>query len=161
LIDTFFFLGLAALWLGAWYDWRNRSVPNKLWLLALAVALPLALWEAAHNPPALAWRLAGAALAAAIAFPLWLAGNFGAADAKAVMVAGFLMSPFGYWSIDHARFIPILDALLPCLLLAEVWRRLGRHQATPFLVVLAPVATLTPLLGGILWWPFVWISHLA
>lgn len=154
-------IGLASLWLAAWHDWRARSAPNIIWSSALWLAGPFLAWELFTDPMAMAWRLAAAAVAVVVAWILWRGGQLGAGDAKAIMVAGLLMSPVGYLEADAARFIPILDALLACLLIAEIWRRVGRHQGTPFLVALAPLATLTVAVGGLLWWPVVWLADLV
>lgn len=153
-------VGLAVLWLGAWLDWRGRSVPNKIWVYALAALAPVLLVEAWTDTAGFLWRLAATIPAAMAGFTLWLGRGMGAADAKAIMVGGLCLSPVGYWNPDLASFIPILDALATGLILAEAWRRLGRMQGTPFLVVLAPLATLSLVAGGLLWWPFVWLARI-
>lgn len=158
--ESLWLIGLGSLWLGAWQDWRSRTVTNRIWQIALALSLPFLLWELFRDPMASLWRLASAGLTGALAWALWQGGQLGGADAKAVMVAGLLLSPFGYLEADAARFIPILDALLTGLILAEAWRRFGQHQGTPFLVVLAPLATLTLVVGGLLWWPVVAIGRI-
>lgn len=151
------FIGLAVLWAGAWLDWKHRAVPNHVWRWALYVAVPFLMAEAFTNPLSLALRLAAAVFVGAVAWGLWRGGAMGGADAKAITLAGLLLTPVGYWEPGAARFIPILDALAVCLLVAEIWRRLGRHQSTPFLVPLAPLVTIVFVSGGLLWWPAVWL----
>lgn len=153
-------IGLASLWLGAWLDWRGRSVPNNVWLWAALIAAPFVLAEAFHSLEAWAWRMGTAVIITGLAFFLWYGRVLGAGDSKGIMLAGLTMSPWDYWNPDAASFVPIIDALIPALILAEAWRRTGRMTATPFLVVLAPLATATVLIGGLLWWPIVWLKLL-
>lgn len=157
--ETLWLIGLASLWLGAYQDWKGRTVKNGVWLTALILAAPLIIMEAWTNPEAWAWRMATAAIVSGTAFLLWYARQVGAGDAKAIMIAALTLSPWGYWQPDAAQFVPILDALVVGLLITEAWRRLGRHSGTPFLVVLAPLTTLTAAVGGLLWWPLVWIRQ--
>lgn len=82
-----FFLVASA---GAWFDVRERRVPNVLTLVGLAVALLLGSLQGASG---LAAALGGAALGFAVALPVFLLGGLGGGDVKFLAVLGAFLGP--------------------------------------------------------------------
>lgn len=152
---------LAVLVVAAALDYRTRRVPNAVWIVGAIVGAPLAAWELRGAGASIWIHAAAAAGVAALAWTLWRAGQFGGADAKALILVAVAWSPVGYWQPDAARFVPALDALAPALLAAEAWRRRREWSSTPFLVPFAATSLLSASLGGLLWWPFVAVARVV
>lgn len=153
-------ISLAAMAYGAWSDLKTRTVPNKAWTRTAMLATPLLVWELFTAPLAFLIRLATALPFAAIVLVLWRTKSFGGADAKAFILLAVLLSPVGYYAPSAARIYPALDILVPSLLANEAWRRITRSPATPLMVPIAASTALAAMFGGVLWWPFVWLSRL-
>lgn len=75
---------------GAWYDLRERRVPNALTAGGLALALMLGAlggWEG------LGAAAAGAGIALAVGLPVFLAGGLGGGDVKLLAAVGAFLGP--------------------------------------------------------------------
>jgi len=97
LTDLLRLAALPVFAVAAVHDWRDRRVPNRLWLPVLAVAVLALLGDVAGplvtGDPLPAGFLAGVGLSLAVvplAFGGWFVGLFGGADAKAVMAIALL-----------------------------------------------------------------------
>lgn len=75
---------------GAWYDVRERRVPNELTVGGLALALALAAFAGWSGVLA---ALAGAGIAFAVALPVFLAGGLGGGDVKLLTAVGAFLGP--------------------------------------------------------------------
>ncbi len=108
-----FLLGFAMLAGAVPSDVRVRRVPNQWWLpfVALAAALLVGdLLDPDRDWGRLAVAYGGAALVAGMMYLLWRLRLFGGADAKALMVLGFL-APWPSPQAGPASVQPALDAL--------------------------------------------------
>lgn len=75
---------------GAWYDVRERRVPNELTVGGLALALALSAFAGWNG---LLAALAGAGIAFAVALPVFLAGGLGGGDVKLLTAVGAFLGP--------------------------------------------------------------------
>lgn len=75
---------------GAWYDVRERRVPNELTVGGLALALALSAFAGWGG---LLAALAGAGIAFAVALPVFLAGGLGGGDVKLLTAVGAFLGP--------------------------------------------------------------------
>lgn len=75
---------------GAWFDVRERRVPN--WLTVGGLGLGLALGALA-GPEGFLAALAGAGLAFLVALPVFLAGGLGGGDVKLLAAVGAFLGP--------------------------------------------------------------------
>jgi prepilin peptidase CpaA len=76
--------------LAAWFDIRERRVPNSVTIPALAAGLAIGAlggWEG------LGWALGGAAFGFFFALPFFLVGGLGAGDLKLLTAFGALLGP--------------------------------------------------------------------
>jgi len=154
---------LATITFAAHTDWRTRRVVNAYWIPGLIIAGLLLTIEMIHGGQAATWtswhpaitRLLAGTVTAGVAGALWYTGHLGGADAKATIMIGALLSPTGYWSPTDGQFIPALDALLPALIIAEIWRRHANVQSTPFLVSYGACLWATAAIGNLLAWPVI------
>lgn len=74
----------------AWYDVRERRVPNPLTAGGLLVGLGLG---ALQGPAGLGLALAGAGLAFLVALPVFMAGGLGGGDVKLLAAVGAFLGP--------------------------------------------------------------------
>lgn len=81
---------LALVTAAAVHDLRTRRIPNRLLLLALAMALPL---QAAGGATALLSGLAGVACGVALFLPLYLLRGMAAGDVKLLAAVGAFAGP--------------------------------------------------------------------
>lgn len=123
----------------AWFDWRTRRVPNRLWPAPFVVGLGAIIADGAAGGPALA-EVASAMGVTALAFLVWVffrekGGGIGAADAKGIMVLGWL---FPVWPVSGLLFPPLalvayLFGSIPLvayalLVIVRIRRRFARSQ---------------------------------
>lgn len=134
-------------------DARTRTIGNYWWLIGLFLTLLPLSWEVLTNPIVALPRLWVGLLVSCVALALWYAGQFGGADAKAVILYGFLLSPNGYWNPATFHYVPILDALLPAIIINALWMRFTNQRCTPFLVPLGALLLATPWTGNLLGLP--------
>lgn len=87
-VNTVCLLAVAAG--GAWFDLRERRVPNALTMSGLALAL---LLGALGGWGGLGAAAAGAGIAFLLALPVFLAGGLGGGDVKLVTAMGAFLGP--------------------------------------------------------------------
>lgn len=75
---------------GAWYDVRERRVPNALTVGGLALALALSAFAGWGG---LLAALAGAGVALLVSLPVFLAGGLGGGDVKLLAAVGAFLGP--------------------------------------------------------------------
>ncbi len=143
--------------LAAWQDWKYRQVPNGVWILGLILATPLLLMEAFQSPMEALVRWACAVTFSGLIWLLWRGQAFGGADLKGFALFGLLLSPIGYFSPTTSRFFPALDVLVTALIVGELLRRILKERALPLFTVSLGPLLLVQSVGGIVWWPLVWI----
>lgn len=141
--------------IAGWLDWKDRKVPNRLWVFGLALATPLLLMEAFQEPVEALIRWGCALVFLAVTWALWRTGNFGAADAKGFAFFGLILSPVGYYDVLHGKIYPAFDVLVTTMVLAEVFRRILQRPSLPFFTVSQWPLLLAPVAGGLIWWPIV------
>lgn len=78
----------------AWFDIRERRLPNVLTAGALVVALAL---RAPMGFDALGQGLLGALLAFGLALPFFMAGGLGGGDVKLLVAVGAFLGPGNLW----------------------------------------------------------------
>lgn len=152
-----------AIWVGAlagWLDWKQRRVPNWLWIVALVFATPLLLMELLTAPLAGLIRLASSGAFFGIVWFLWRTRAFGGADAKGFGFFSLAMSPVGYYNPYHGKFFPAMDVLVTVILLSEILRRVFQERTMPMFSVAAPPLFLVSVTGGLVWWPIIWLVRL-
>ena len=96
MMDLMLTIGLLAMCVAAvWSDLRTGRIPNVLTLTGLGVALVLRSTGAiaAGGFGILGAGLAGAALALALSFPLFILGGLGGGDVKLLVAVGAFLSP--------------------------------------------------------------------
>lgn len=96
MMDLMLTIGLLAMCVAAvWSDLRTGRIPNVLTLTGLGVALVLRSTGAmaAGGFGILGAGLAGAALALALSFPLFVLGGLGGGDVKLLVAVGAFLSP--------------------------------------------------------------------
>jgi prepilin peptidase CpaA len=114
LASVLFVLAMAA---AAWNDVRTRRVPNLLNLTLLVAGVTFALWERG-GVAGLRYSLAGAGLAFAIWFPMFVFRLMGAGDVKLLTAAGAWL---GVGGIALASLVTgVLGAALGVLWLLKV-----------------------------------------
>lgn len=153
----FWILAISVGAVAAWKDWKYREVPNGLWILGLALATPLLLMELWETPIDSAIRLGCAIVFFAVLLGLWFVGTFGGADMKGFAFFGLVLSPVGYFSPWQSKFFPALDVLVTSLLLAEILRRILKERRLPLFAVAQWPLLLVYSVGGLAWWPIVWL----
>jgi prepilin peptidase CpaA len=80
----------ALLLAAAWFDARERRIPNALTVGGILLALTLA---AADGLAGLVPALAGAGIAMAVALPVFLLGGLGGGDVKLLTAVGAFLGP--------------------------------------------------------------------
>lgn len=75
---------------GAWYDVRERCVPNEVTIGGLALALALSAFAGWSGLTA---AVAGAVIGFLVALPVFLAGGFGGGDVKLLAAVGAFLGP--------------------------------------------------------------------
>jgi prepilin peptidase CpaA len=145
---------LALVSAAAVHDLRARRIPNRLLLLALAVAVPL---QAAGGGAALLSGLAGAGCGLALFLPLYLLRGMAAGDVKLLATVGAFAGPAATcriallaWCVGGLMALALIvargqvGAALANLraLLRPLWLRLAGLPALP-----APLAR--PSVGGL------------
>jgi prepilin peptidase CpaA len=83
--------------LGAFFDARQRRVPN--WLTLAGLVLGVALNTFLFETPGLWMSLKGLGLAMLVYFPLYLLRGMGAGDVKLMMAIGALAGPANWFGI--------------------------------------------------------------
>lgn len=76
----------AFLTYASWLDWKSRIVPNSVWKFMLAALLPFTLVEFFVVGYDVTFAIVQLVLVVGFTFLLYVAGAFGGADAKALMV---------------------------------------------------------------------------
>jgi len=119
----------------AWWDMRERRVPNLYWFPFVAFAAVFLTVDMAQGHW---WDLLGASVVAVLAYLFFRMGLWGGADAKCVMVLAFLVRE----NFTAPTTVAALDALVAGVTLVllwpialTVWNLAHRDTAFPALLI--------------------------
>ncbi len=122
-MDLLFFL-IVVLLVGAFFDIRQRRIPN--WLTFSAIAAGFGFHACGSGASGLLFSLGGMALGFAVLAPFYLLGGMGAGDVKLMGAVGALLGPEGlFWS---ALCTALVGGLYAGLLIAR--SRRARRSCT-------------------------------
>ncbi len=153
--DLFWLVAFGIGGLAAWLDWKNRDVPNAVWVLGLFLLAPLLIVESVRAPAHFFLRLGLALGFFVLLFGFWRLNQIGGADVKGFAFFGLALSPVGYYEPIFGKIYPALDILVASLVIGELLRRFMKQKSVPLFTVSQWPLMLAPVAGGLVWWPIV------